>query len=143
MGADWRDILTGEINRQVLQDGFHAERSTHYHRYALDFYLLALATARLTGDHRREGTLASVADRMAVALRQVTDAGGRVPLVGDDDGGEKPAPQPTKPAGGPAVTNLPSTGAGSGANADAAWLLIPAAMAAGGLGLLARRRVVR
>jgi hypothetical protein len=82
------DILTGEINRQVLQDGFHAERSTHYHRYALDFYLLALATARLTGDHRREGTLASVADRMAVALRQVTDAGGRVPLVGDDDGGE-------------------------------------------------------
>ena len=40
------DILVGEIDRQVLADGFHAERSTHYHRYALDFYLLALATAR-------------------------------------------------------------------------------------------------
>ena len=82
------DILTSEIDRQVLPDGFHAERSTHYHRYALDFYLLALATARLTRDRTREAALAGVADRMATALRQVTDAGGRVPLIGDDDGGE-------------------------------------------------------
>jgi hypothetical protein len=82
------DILTGEIDRQVLKDGFHAERSTHYHRYALDFYLLALQTARLTRDRTRERALAGVADRMATALYEMTDAGGRVPLIGDDDGGE-------------------------------------------------------
>ena len=90
--AEWAriggDILVGEIDRQVLGDGFHVERSTHYHRYALDFYLLALATARLTVDTGREEALAGVAHRMASALRCVTDAAGRVPLIGDDDGGE-------------------------------------------------------
>ena len=39
----WRDtgrrILLEEIDRQILADGGHAERSTHYHRYTLDFYL--------------------------------------------------------------------------------------------------------
>jgi hypothetical protein len=91
-GARWArtggGILLGEIDRQVLPDGVHAERSTHYHRYALDFYLLALVTARLTADHDREGPLAVVAYRMATALRRLTDAAGRVPLIGDDDGGE-------------------------------------------------------
>ena len=91
-GARWArvggDILVGEINRQVLADGFHAERSTHYHRYTLDFYLLALATARATRDDDRTAALANVANRMATALIQVTDAAGRVPLIGDDDGGQ-------------------------------------------------------
>jgi hypothetical protein len=82
------DLLIGEGDRQVLPDGMHAEGSPHYHRYALEFYLLALSLARLTGDASRETALAAVADKMATALRQVTDAGGRVPLIGDDDGGE-------------------------------------------------------
>ena len=69
-----------------------------------------------------------------------------IDMSGNDD--ENPAPTPTpapaKPStGGPAVTNLPNTGAGTDASADAAWLLIPAAMGAAGLGLMARRRVVR
>ena len=66
-----------------------------------------------------------------------------IDLSGGDQ--EKPAPQPTTPASGPAVTNLPNTGTGSGSGStdEAAWLLIPAAMAAGGLGLMARRRVLR
>ena len=53
----WRDtgrrILLEEIDRQMLADGGHAERSTHYHRYTLDFYLMALLTARRDGDRRR------------------------------------------------------------------------------------------
>ena len=57
--------------------------------------------------------------------------------------GEQPAPQPTKPSGGQGVTQLPNTGAGTDAANDAGWLLIPAAMAAAGLGLMSRRRVVR
>jgi heparinase II/III-like protein len=82
------DILIGEGERQVLPDGMHAEGSPHYHRYALDFYLLALSLARLARDVSREMALAALADRMATALRHITDAGGRVPLIGDDDGGE-------------------------------------------------------
>jgi len=81
-------ILIGEGRRQVLADGMHAEGSPHYHRYALEFYLLALSLARVTRDAPRERALAALADRMATALRQITDAGGRVPLIGDDDGGE-------------------------------------------------------
>src|SRR6185436_3714166 len=38
----WRDtgrrILLEQIDRQILPDGGHAERSTNYHRYTLDFY---------------------------------------------------------------------------------------------------------
>src|SRR5205814_1165102 len=45
-----RRILIAEIGRQILSDGGHCERSAHYHRYALDFYLLAFVVARLTGD---------------------------------------------------------------------------------------------
>src|SRR5262249_58139956 len=45
-----RRILLDEIDRQIAPDGGHAERSTHYQRYALDFYLLALIVARLTAD---------------------------------------------------------------------------------------------
>ncbi len=42
--ATGRRILLQEIDRQILADGGHAERSTHYQRYTLDFYLLALLT---------------------------------------------------------------------------------------------------
>jgi hypothetical protein len=82
------DILIDEGDRQVLADGMHAERSPHYHRYALEFYLLALAMARLTGDASREPALAVLADRLATALGHITDGAGRIPLIGDDDGGE-------------------------------------------------------
>src|SRR5207245_11206527 len=37
-----RRILLAEIDRQIAADGGHVERSTHYQRYTLDFYLLAL-----------------------------------------------------------------------------------------------------
>jgi hypothetical protein len=82
------DTLIGEGNRQVLPDGVHVERSPHYHRYALEFYLLALSMARLTRDASRETALAALADKTATALRHLTDGGGRFPLIGDDDGGE-------------------------------------------------------
>ena len=82
-----RRILLSEINRQILGDGGHAERSTHYQRYTLDFYLLALLTARRSGDCDAEAMFADAARRLAEFTRTVADDSGCLPLIGDDDGG--------------------------------------------------------
>ena len=47
-----RTVLLNEISRQIAGDGGHRERSAHYHRYTLDFYLLA---RRDRPHHRRSG----------------------------------------------------------------------------------------
>jgi hypothetical protein len=83
-----REVLLQERVRQVLPDGGHVERSPHYHRYALEFFLLALSVARVTGDREMADALAPVAQRMAAFLRHFCDAAGRYPNIGDDDGGE-------------------------------------------------------
>jgi glycosyltransferase involved in cell wall biosynthesis len=82
-----RAVLLDEIGRQILPDGGHVERSTQYHRYTLDFYLFALLMARLTGDHRAECSFAPACARLAAFARAVADDGGRLPPIGDDDGG--------------------------------------------------------
>jgi hypothetical protein len=81
-----RRILLVEIDRQIGHDGGHAERSTHYHRYTLDFYILALVVARLTGDEARD-RFEEIVARMATAARLLADERGRLPHIGDDDGG--------------------------------------------------------
>lgn len=81
-----RTVLLAEIHRQIEADGGHVERSTHYHRYTLDFYLLALLVARGTGDTAAT-TFAEATARLADAMRTFADDEGRIPLIGDDDGG--------------------------------------------------------
>src|SRR5439155_12241669 len=81
-----RQILVDEIERQIAPDGGHCERSTHYHRYALDFYLLALAVARISHDPVA-ATLDKAVARLAFATRLLADDRGRLPHIGDDDGG--------------------------------------------------------
>jgi hypothetical protein len=81
-----RRILLEEATRQVHADGGHAELSLHYHRYALDFYLLALAIARRTGDPAAE-SFAEVATRLARFCRAMADGRGHLATIGDDDGG--------------------------------------------------------
>lgn len=86
--ATGRSILVAEIGRQIAKDGGHAERSAHYHRYTLDFYLMALAVARISGDARDTiETFEDAARRLAVACRLLADDRGRLPQLGDDDGG--------------------------------------------------------
>ena len=85
--ATGRRILLDEIDRQVDADGGHAERSTHYQRYTLDFYLLALRTARLAHDRTAEQRFGEVARRLAQFTQAIADDNGRLPLIGDDDGG--------------------------------------------------------
>jgi hypothetical protein len=81
-----RRILIEEMSRQISPDGGHVERSFHYHRYTLDFHLLALAVARLTGDDPRP--FAEAARRLARFARTVADDRGYLARIGDDDGGQ-------------------------------------------------------
>jgi hypothetical protein len=81
-----RRILIEEMARQICPDGGHVERSFHYHRYTLDFYLLALAVARLTGDDTRP--FAEAARRLARFARIIADDRGHLARIGDDDGGQ-------------------------------------------------------
>jgi hypothetical protein len=82
-----RDVLVREATRQICADGGHAELSPHYHRYTTDFYLLALQVARASGD-AAERLFADAARRTARWLRTIADDRGRLPLIGDDDGGQ-------------------------------------------------------
>jgi hypothetical protein len=81
-----RRTLVAEMGRQIARDGGHCERSTHYHRYTLDFYLLALAIARITRDPV-EAAFAPAVVSLASAARILADDHGSVPHIGDDDGG--------------------------------------------------------
>jgi hypothetical protein len=81
-----RRVLFEEISRQIAPDGGHCELSTHYQRYTLDFYLLALIVARITEDVAVAEFEQAVA-RLACATRLLADDQGRLPHLGDDDGG--------------------------------------------------------
>ncbi|MEO5898220.1 MAG: alginate lyase family protein [Vicinamibacterales bacterium] len=81
-----REVLVRESRVQVHPDGGHAEQSLHYHLYALDFYLLALVVARRTDDPSA-AVFAATAARMARFCRAMVDDSGRLPTIGDDDGG--------------------------------------------------------
>ena len=81
-----RAILLQEIDRQIAADGGHCERSTHYHRYTLDFYALALLVARQTNDEAA-GRFEEVVERLGTAARLLADDRGRIPHIGDDDAG--------------------------------------------------------
>ena len=81
-----RRVLLEQCSRQIHDDGGHVELSTHYHRYALDFYLLALAVARETSDPQAPAFAKAVA-RLADCARTLADDNGRIPVIGDDDGG--------------------------------------------------------
>ena len=81
-----RRVLIEQMGRQINADGGHAERSTHYHRYTLDFYLLALGVARRTDDPAASSFAAAVR-ALASFARAIADDSGRLPGIGDDDGG--------------------------------------------------------
>ena len=81
-----RRVLLEQSTRQVHDDGGHVELSTHYHRYALDFYLLALTVARETFDPHAP-RFAETVGRLANCARTLADDNGRLPMLGDDDGG--------------------------------------------------------
>jgi hypothetical protein len=123
-----RDVLLGEIARQINEDGGHAELSAHYHRYTTDFYLLALMVGRAAGDPAA-GEFERASRRLAVFLRTIADDRGRLPLIGDDDGGQLFAFGNRRPADASPTLNAAASLlhddslAVSASGPDAAWIL--------------------
>ena len=79
-------ILEDSLDRQVYPDGVYFEQTTQYQRYTCEIYLHYLQLARSTGWQ----VATSIAPRIVRAcevVRAMTDGSGRMPLIGDDDGG--------------------------------------------------------
>ena len=80
------ELLEREVARQFHTEGVHAELSTWYHCYALDFYLQAL----LLADQNRYAFSPGIRRTVEAALDHllhITRPDGSIPLLGDDDGG--------------------------------------------------------
>jgi len=84
--ARWQETGSRELalalERQVAADGSHFEQSSYYHVYALDMFLLHRVIAG-PGTVAAEEKLARMAEFLTVLLGDE----GRIPLLGDDDGG--------------------------------------------------------
>ena len=85
-GAEqWREVgrrvVLEEMTRQVLPDGGHFELSAYYHVYALDMFLFH-AILEEPGPAYVDGLR-----RMGHLLAALLGDAGRIPLLGDDDGG--------------------------------------------------------
>ncbi len=77
-----RETLDRELTRQILPDGGHFERSTYYHVYTLDMFLLHAVISR-----RRDPEFLERLRAMARYLAAVAGPSRQIPLIGDDDGG--------------------------------------------------------
>lgn len=83
-------ILFTEITKQIYEDGVYFEQSTWYQRYTVDIYSHFVILRALTGESSFEGNSADLERRLQSAfdaLMHLTMPDGRMPLIGDDDGG--------------------------------------------------------
>jgi hypothetical protein len=79
------DIVVREARRQVRPDGWYFEQSSHYHVYALDFFLHFRTLAAQNGLR-----VLQEFDKNLFKMLQILSAlaqAGAVPAFGDDDGG--------------------------------------------------------
>jgi hypothetical protein len=88
--SSWRStgarILEDCVVRQVFDDGVYFEQATQYQRYTADIYLHYLALARASNWPVSDCLTARLLSLLEV-LRSCCDGNGRIPLLGDDDGG--------------------------------------------------------
>jgi len=86
----WRSIghkiMSQEMRRQINGDGMHAELSTCYHAYAVEFVLSFLILCERNGEDLTEDKR-SVLRRMAEVLHHLQQPNGLWPHIGDEDGG--------------------------------------------------------
>lgn len=74
-------VMREQIDRQVRPDGSHFERSTYYHVYALDMFLLHAILAKPDRPYIEK------LERVAEYLHAVLGPARSLTLLGDDDGG--------------------------------------------------------
>jgi hypothetical protein len=83
--ARWRalgaELVEEQMQKQVHDDGAHFEQSAYYHVYALDFFLWHALLAETPARYQEKLV------RMAEYLDALTGAAGRIPAIGDEDGG--------------------------------------------------------
>lgn len=75
--------MAAALHRQVRADGSHFEQSSYYHVYTLDMLLFHRVLAGTPAPAEEAAILA----RMAAYLTALLGTEGRIPLIGDDDGG--------------------------------------------------------
>ncbi|MFC1888633.1 alginate lyase family protein [Thermodesulfobacteriota bacterium] len=87
----WRrrgfELLRTGLENQVLADGGHCERSTCYHRYATDIFIHAYILAIRHDFYLFAGTMEDALPGLIDYSLALTRPDGRVPMVGDGDGG--------------------------------------------------------
>jgi hypothetical protein len=83
----WREscenILSEELERQLLPDGTHFENAFNYHAYVLDFYLL-YCYAKCLADETPPEHIRRGVTRLAETLLAAISPAGRIPRFGDD-----------------------------------------------------------
>jgi uncharacterized heparinase superfamily protein len=93
--AAGRDIVVGEIDRQVSSDGVDFEKSTAYQRLVLECFLTSYLLLDRHGDRVPADAWARV-ERMLEYVAAYTKPNGQAPLIGDADDGrvQKLGPSP-------------------------------------------------
>jgi hypothetical protein len=81
-----RQILVDEVNRQVSDDGVSAEQASCYHRYTAEIYLHFLLLSRRNGIELPAKVPQRI-EKMFEFLMAISEPAGRMPAVGDADGG--------------------------------------------------------
>jgi heparinase II/III-like protein len=88
--SSWRSkgasILESAIVRQVYSDGVYFEQASQYQRYTAEIYLHYLLLAAATGGSVSSTVRERLGELFAV-LQSLASSRGRIPLLGDDDGG--------------------------------------------------------
>ncbi|MBI3406099.1 MAG: alginate lyase family protein, partial [Acidobacteria bacterium] len=86
----WREtgrrILLEQMEKQVRADGTHLEQSSYYHLYATDFFLSAAILAA-KNDAPFPATYRARLEEMVEFLLHLKLPSGRLPMIGDADGG--------------------------------------------------------
>ncbi len=81
-----RRVLLEEMERQVRPDGWHAEQSSYYHRYAVDFFQCTAILADRNGCGLPASYAAKLEKMYEVILHTRLPSGSQ-PMLGDADGG--------------------------------------------------------
>lgn len=125
-----RDILVGEIRRQIMDDGGYFEQASCYHRYTIEIYLHFLILAARNSIPVPDDVGAAIA-RMVEWQISVSRPNHTLPPIGDADGGVALPLVPRAPHDGRGVAAVAAAWFGradfgwasGGATGELAWLL--------------------